>query len=122
MYQIIHTINKKSNSRFTMNEGHDATHLDVAQNWSVTNTNEFVSKYTEGMISFKWSRRGLCMSIIISSRVWWTTMIIHDGDAPAVKGKNDVHPWFRRLRVVEWIEGHNVLICDCGYFHQVGLS
>jgi hypothetical protein len=49
-------------------------------------------------------------------------LIIRNGDAPTSKGENDVHPRFRRLRVVEWIEGHNILICDCGYFHLVGLS
>jgi hypothetical protein len=121
MHQTVYTINKKSNSRLTVKEGHDAKNLDVNQNWSVINTNEFVSKYEAGVISFQWSQSGLYMSIRISSRIWWVMLIIHNVDAPAAKGENDVHPMFRRVRVVKWIEGHNVLICDCGYFHQVGL-
>jgi hypothetical protein len=48
-------------------------------------------------------------------------LIIGDNDKPAVKGENHVPPRFRRVRVVKWIEGHNVLICDCCYFHQIGL-
>jgi hypothetical protein len=27
----------------------------------------------------------------------------------------------RCVRVVQWIERKNVLICDCGYFHQIGI-
>jgi hypothetical protein len=95
MHQTVHTINKKSNSRFTVKEGHDANNLDATQNWSVINTNEFVSKYAGTMISFQWSRRGLYLSIQISSRIWWAMLIIRDGDAPAINGENDVHLMFR---------------------------
>jgi hypothetical protein len=121
MHQTVHTINNKSNSRFTVKEGHGAYNLDATQNWSIANSNEFVSKYTEGVIAFQCSRRGLYMNIRISSRIWWVVLIIGDGDAPSVKGENDVHPRFKRLRVAEWIEGHNVLLCGCGYFHRVDL-
>jgi hypothetical protein len=69
------------------------------------------------MISFQWSRCGLYMNIQISSRIWWVMMIICDGDAPAVNGENDVHLRFRQVPVVEWIEWHNVIICDCGYIY-----
>jgi hypothetical protein len=49
--------------------------------------------------------------------------IICDGVAPGVKRENDVHPRFRRVRVVGPIQGHNVLIfCyGCGYFHRIGV-
>jgi hypothetical protein len=50
MHQTVHTINKKSNSRFTVKEGHDANNLDATQNWSITNNNESVSTYSEGVI------------------------------------------------------------------------
>jgi hypothetical protein len=53
VYQAVHTINKKSNSRFTVKEGRDADNLDATQNWSTTKTTEFISKYTEGMIAFE---------------------------------------------------------------------
>jgi hypothetical protein len=104
MHKTVHTINRKSNSRFTVKEGHDDKNLVETHNWSNTNTNEFVSKYAEGMISIQWSRRGLYTSILISSRIWGVMLIIHDGDAPAVNDKNDVHPRFRRLQVAELIE------------------
>jgi hypothetical protein len=48
MHQTVHTINKNSNSRFTVNVGHSAKNFDATQNWSITNTNEFVSTYAEG--------------------------------------------------------------------------
>jgi hypothetical protein len=32
MHQAVHTINKKSNSRFIVKEGHDAKNLDATQN------------------------------------------------------------------------------------------
>jgi hypothetical protein len=32
MHQSVHTINKKSNSRSTVKEGHDAKNLDATQN------------------------------------------------------------------------------------------
>jgi hypothetical protein len=101
MQQIVHTINRKFNSRFTMKEGHNANNLDATHNWYVTNNNEFISKYAEGMTSFQWSRGGLYMNIPISSRIWWVMLIICDDEALAVKGENDVHPRFRRVRVVE---------------------
>jgi hypothetical protein len=103
-------------------EGCDANNLDATQKWSIANTNEFLSKYAEGVISFQWSPCGLYKSIRISSRIWWVMLTIHVGDAPALNGETDVHSWFRLVRVVEWILGHNVLICDCVYFCQVGLS
>jgi hypothetical protein len=121
MHKTLHTIYNKSNPRFTMKEGYNAKNLDAAQNWSVTKTNEFISKYAEGVITFQWNKRSLYMSIIISSRTWWVMLILGDKDKPAVKGENDVHSRFRHVRVVRWIEGHNVLICDCGYFHRIGL-
>jgi hypothetical protein len=52
MRQTVHIINKKSNSRFTVKEGHDAKNVYAIQNWSIINTNEFVSTYTEGVIAF----------------------------------------------------------------------
>jgi hypothetical protein len=48
MHQAVHTINKKSNSRFTLKEGHDAKNLDVTQNWSATKTNLSISLYAGG--------------------------------------------------------------------------
>jgi hypothetical protein len=87
----LHTLNKKYNSRFTVKEGHHANNLDATQNWSITNTNEFASKYTEGVISFQWSRHGMCMIIRLSSRIWWVMLIIRDGNAPAVNSENDIH-------------------------------
>jgi hypothetical protein len=48
VHQTVHKINKKSSSRLTVNEGHDAKNLDATHNWSITNNNEFVSKHTEG--------------------------------------------------------------------------
>jgi hypothetical protein len=111
MHQTVHTINKTYNSRFTVKEVHDAKNLDATQKWSVTNTNESISKYAEGVISFQWSLSGLYMSIrILSTKIWWAVLIICDGDAPSVKGKHNVLPWFRQLRVVEWIEGHIIII------------
>jgi hypothetical protein len=98
----------------------------MRKNWtplriSLLQKNQSVSKYAEGMISFQWLRCGLFMSIRITSRIWWAMLTIGDGEKPTVNGENDVHPRFRRVRVVTWIEGHNVLICGCGYFHSVGL-
>jgi hypothetical protein len=121
MHQTVHTINKKSNSGFTVKEGQDAKNVDATQNWSITNNNELISKYAEGMIAFQWSQRSPYMSIRISSRIWWMMLIIHDNDTPTVKGENEVHPRVRRVRVVEWIEGHNVIIYGCGYFYQICL-
>jgi hypothetical protein len=73
----------------------------------------------EGMITFQWNKCSFDISIIISSRTWWVMLIIGDNDKPSAKGENDVHPRFRRLQLVQWVEGHHVLICDCGYFHQI---
>jgi hypothetical protein len=42
-------------------------------------------------------------------------------DNPSEKGETHIHPRFRQVRVIQWVEGHNVIICDCGYFHQIGL-
>jgi hypothetical protein len=122
MHQAVHTINKKSNSRFTVKEGNGAKNLDATQNWSTTKTNEFIYKYTEGMITLHWNKCSLYISIIISSRTWWVMLIIGDTDNSSEKGENDIHPRFRRVRVIQWVEGHNVLIYDCGYFHQIGLT
>jgi hypothetical protein len=97
MYQVVHTINKKSNSIFTVKEGHDANNIDITQNWSTTKTNLFISKHAEGMIAFQWNKRSLYMSIIISSRTWWVMLIIGNNDNPSEKGENDVHPRFRRV-------------------------
>jgi hypothetical protein len=44
MNQAVHAIKKKSNSRFTVKEGHDAKNLNATQNWSATKTNLFISK------------------------------------------------------------------------------
>jgi hypothetical protein len=97
IHQTVHTINKKSNSRFTVKEGHDANNLDATHNWFIINTYECVSKYAEGRISFQWSQPCLYMIIIISSRIWRVMPIISDGDEPAVRGENDVHPRRRRV-------------------------
>jgi hypothetical protein len=121
MHQAVHTINKKSNSRFTVKDGLDAKNMDATQKWPTTQTNEFISKYAEGSIAFQWNKCNIYMSIRISSRTWWVMLIIGDNYKPAVKGENDVHPRFRCVRVVKWVEGHNVIICDCGYFHRIGL-
>jgi hypothetical protein len=121
MHQAVHTINKKSNSRFTGKEGHDAKTLDATQNWSATKTNLFISKYAEGMIAFQWNKHSLYMSIIISSRIWWVMLIIGNKDNTSEKGEIHIHPRFRRVGVIQWVEGHNVLTCDCGYFHRIGL-
>jgi hypothetical protein len=48
MHQTVHTINKKSDSIFTLEEGHYANNVDATQNWSVTSTHQFISKYAEG--------------------------------------------------------------------------
>jgi hypothetical protein len=37
------------------------------------------------------------------------------------KGEKHIHPRFRRVLVIQWVEGRNVLICNCGYFHLIGL-
>jgi hypothetical protein len=44
LHKTVHTINKKSNSRFIVKEGHNAKNVDAPQNWSITKTNQFVSK------------------------------------------------------------------------------
>jgi hypothetical protein len=121
MHQAFHTINKKSNSIFTVKEGHDAKNLDATQNWSATKTNLFISKYAEGMIAFQWNKLSIYMSIRISSIPWWVMLIVGNNDKPSVKGEKDIHPRFRRVRVIQSVEGHNGLICDCGYFQQIGL-
>jgi hypothetical protein len=95
MHQNVHTINKKSNSRFTVKEGHNTNNLDATQNWSLIKTNEFISKYADRMIAFQWNKHGLYMSIIITSIIWWVMLIIGDNDKPAVKSENNVHPRFR---------------------------
>jgi hypothetical protein len=81
MNKTVHTINKKSNSKFTLQEGHDTNNLDATQNWSLTKTNEFISKYAEGVIAFQWNKKSLYMSVIITSRIWWVMLIIGDNDA-----------------------------------------
>jgi hypothetical protein len=86
MHQAVHTINKKSNSRFTVKKGRDAKNLDATQNWSATKTNEFISKYAEGVIAFQWNKYSLYMSIRISSRTWWVMLIIGNNDNPSEKG------------------------------------
>jgi hypothetical protein len=68
LHQAVHTINKKSNSRLTVKEGHDAKNFDATQNWSAIKTDLFISKYTEGMIAFQWNKRSLYTIIRISSR------------------------------------------------------
>jgi hypothetical protein len=102
-------------------ESHNAKNLDTTQNRSATKTNLFISKYAEGMIAFRWNKHSLYMSIRISSRTWWVMLIIGNNDNPSEKGENHIHPRFRRVQVIQWVEGHNVLICDCGYFHRIGL-
>jgi hypothetical protein len=74
------------------------------------------------MISFQCSLHCLYMRIRITSIIWWVMLIIGDADKPSVNGEHDVHPRFRRVRVVTYIEGHRILICCCGYFHHIGLS
>jgi hypothetical protein len=85
MYQEVHTINKKSNSRFTVKEGHAAKNLDVTQKWSATKTNLFISKYAEGVIAFQWNKRSLYMIIRISSRTWRVMLISGNNDKPSTK-------------------------------------
>jgi hypothetical protein len=121
MHQDVHTINKKSKSRFTVKEGHDAKNIDAPQNWSATKTNLFISKYAEGVITFQWNKHSIYMIIRIISRTWWAMLIIGNNDQPSMKGERYVHLRFRRVRVIQWVEGHNVRICDCGYFHRIGL-
>jgi hypothetical protein len=60
-----------------------------------TKTNEFISKYAEGMITFQWNKPCLYMSIRTSSRIWWVILIIGDNDKPAVKVENNIHPRFQ---------------------------
>jgi hypothetical protein len=86
IYQAVHTINKKSNLRFTEKEGQDANNLDATQNWSATKTNLLISKYAEGVIAFQWNTQSLYMIIIISSRTWWVMLIIGNNDNPSEKG------------------------------------
>jgi hypothetical protein len=64
--QNVHTINKKSNSRFAVKEGYDTQNLDATKNWSTTKTNEFIYKYAEGMIAFQWNKHSHYISIIIT--------------------------------------------------------
>jgi hypothetical protein len=68
--QAVHTINKKSNSRCTVKEGHDAKNIGATKNWSTTKTKLCMSKYAEGIIAFQWKERSPYMSIRISSRTW----------------------------------------------------
>jgi hypothetical protein len=100
MHQAVHTKNKKSNSRFTVKEGHDAKNLDATQNWSATKTNEFISKYAEGMITFQWNKRSLYMIIRIISRTWWVMLIIGNNDDTSEKGEKHIHPRFGQVRVI----------------------
>jgi hypothetical protein len=95
MHQAVHTIKKKSTSIFTVKEGHDVKNIDATQNWSTTKTNEFISKYAEGMIAFQWNKHSLYMSIIMSSRTWWVMLIIGDNENPSEKGEHDVNSRFR---------------------------
>jgi hypothetical protein len=76
MHQTVHTINKKLNSRFTVKEVHYTNNLDASHSWYVTNTNEFVSKYAEGIIAFQWNKYSLYIIIRITSRIWWVMLII----------------------------------------------
>jgi hypothetical protein len=101
MHQVVHTINKNSNSRFTVKEGHDAKNLDATQNWSATKTNLFMYKYAEGMIALQWNTRSLYMSIKIISRKWWVMLIIGNNDNPSEKGETYIHPRLRRVRVIQ---------------------
>jgi hypothetical protein len=71
MYQTVHTLNKKSISRFTVKEGYDAKNLDATQNGYITKTNEFI-----WMIALQWNKHGLYMNIIIKSRIWWVMLIM----------------------------------------------
>jgi hypothetical protein len=102
-------------------EGHDAKNFDATQNWSATKKNFFIYKYAEGMITFQWKKGSLYMSIRIISITWWVMLIIGNNIKISTKDGKDVHPRFRRVRVIQWVEGHNVLICDCGYFQRIGL-
>jgi hypothetical protein len=97
MHQAVHTINKKSNWRFTLKEGRDANNLDATQNWSATKTNEFISKYAEGVIAFQWNKCSLYMSFRISSITCWVMLIIGNNDNPSEKGEKHMHPRFRRV-------------------------
>jgi hypothetical protein len=121
MHQAVQTINKRSNSIFTVKEGRDAKNLEATQNWSATKTNEFISKYAEGMIAFQWNKHSIYMSILISSKILWVMLIISNNDNPSEKREKHIHPRFRRVRVIQWVGGHNVLICSCGYSHLIGL-
>jgi hypothetical protein len=121
MYQAVHTISKKSNYRFTVTEGHNAKNLDATQHWSATKTKLFISKYAEGVIAFQWIKSSLYMRIIISSRTWWVVLITGNNNKPSNKGEKEFHPRFRQVRAIQWVEGHNVLICNCGYFNRIGL-
>jgi hypothetical protein len=73
------------------------------------------------MIIFQWNKCSLYMSIRIRNRAWWVMLIIGNNNNPSDKGEKHIHPRFRRVRVIQWAEGHNVLICNCGYFHRIGL-
>jgi hypothetical protein len=92
MHQAVQKINKKSNSRFKVKEGHDAKNLDATQNWSTTKINKFISKYAEGLIAFKCNKRSLYMSIRIRRRTWWVMLIIGNNDNPSEKGGKDIRP------------------------------
>ena len=121
MHKTADTINKKSNSRFAMKEGHDAKALNATQMWSLTATNQLVSKYAEGMISFQWCKKDLYMSIRIDSRTWWVMLIIMDGDVAIPQDASSSHPRFRRIQIIHWDEHTNCLLCSCGYFNRIGL-
>jgi hypothetical protein len=73
------------------------------------------------MIAFQWNKRSLYMIIRNSSRTWWVMLIIGNNDNPSEKDEKHIHPRFRRVRLIQWVEGRNVLICDCGYFYRIGL-
>jgi hypothetical protein len=95
MHQTVHKINKKFNSRFTVKEGHEAKDLDATHNWSTTKTNEFVSKYAEGMIAFQWNKRILYTSIRITNIILWVMLTSGGDDKPVFKGENNVNPRFQ---------------------------
>jgi hypothetical protein len=87
MHQSFYTINKMSNSRFTVKEGHDANNLDATHNWSATKTHLFISKYVEGMIPSQWNKLSLYLSIRIRRSTWWVILIIFNNANPSEKGE-----------------------------------
>jgi hypothetical protein len=95
MHQAVHTINKKSNSRFTVRKAMVQRILTPHKIGPTPKQIEFISKYAERMISFQWNKCSLYMSIRISIRTWWVMLLIGGNKNPSEKGENDVHPRFR---------------------------